>query len=98
MGSKDSAHRQNPLACGSIAKKIENESQGTKHALIPYDPPRLQQAHRRMILRLDHESLLFEQTTPLGTREWPGAVVDHLGQIMLNGTLAVFVQVVGRQA
>ena len=68
MRGKDSAHRQNPLACRPMAEKVEGEPQGTEHALIPYNPPRLQQAHRRMVLRLDHETFGFEKTTPLGTR------------------------------
>jgi hypothetical protein len=77
MRGKNSAHCQNPLTCGPIAKKVESEPDGTKHALILYYPPRFQQLHGRLILCLDHKPLGFEQTAPLGTRERPGAVVDR---------------------
>ena len=98
MRGKDSAHRQNPLPCGPIAKKVDAEPQGTEETFVSYDPSRLQQAHRCVLLFLDHESLGFQQATPFGAREGPGAVVDRRGQVMLDGTLAGFVQIVGRQA
>ena len=64
---KDSTHCQNPAACFPIAKKVEGKTQGTEHALILDDPPRLQQVHRSLSLRLDRES--FGLREDLATRQ-----------------------------
>ena len=73
---KDSAHGQNPAASLPIAEKVDAETQGTEHPLIVDDPPRLQQVHGSLCVRLNREAFGFEKTLPFRKRQRPGAVVD----------------------
>src|ERR1017187_3435899 len=98
MLGKDSPHCQNPAPCLPVAQKIERKTQSTEHSFVLDDSPRLQQVHRSLSLRLDQESFGYEKTLPLHNRQRPSAVMNGVGEVILNLLLGAFGEVVGDQA